>query len=341
MDVAKPVRAVVEKGPNYIFHLMAVSGVGFQNDYGERYRSTISTDDRVWLHAQRELLSFRDDRSGPLVIPALFLPAYMNIDTAEGFDEYFERLAQGATEPSVFLDHYGPYLNRLGDQWLQAYDEDWVSMGRGLEETLSRLAKIFVRNYAQFSATVWATELPGMVAVADQVDAYFAQRDIVGDWERLTGVRWKASDYQIVLVAAIENGPRANSLGYDRTVFYPYEDFNFMINFISHETGTHILIDVIKAFSYPDASRRAYLLSGGPETGYYDYGLVYRGYENLCRFYNGLVLETADLYDMSEDYRSDEFQGIYQRLHSHMPEMAPLEMLIRAVREIPDGWTAR
>lgn len=157
----------------------------------------------------------------------------MNLDTAEAFSDYFGRLARGVSEPEVFLSYYEPFLRKLGDDWLQVFDERWLAMGRGVEETLSRLGELYARNYAPFCATVWPTERPGMASVASRINNYFSERDIIGDWERFTGVQWKTDRYQIVLVSAIKDGPRANSLGYDRNVFYAYEDFDSMVRFIA------------------------------------------------------------------------------------------------------------
>lgn len=88
-----------------------------------------------------------------------------------------------------------------------------------------------------------------------------------------------------------------------------------MMQFISHETGTHILIDVL----------------GDPRLRRYDFDTVYRAYENLARFYNTLVLETRDLYPMPPAYQHRRFDEIYAHLHSAHSEISPADLLVAGV----------
>lgn len=331
----KPVVAVVERGPNYVFHLLAVAGVGYQSDYGERYRHTVNPRERQWLESLRDLLTFQDGRSGALVSPALFLPAYLSLDSAEAFWEYFDRLARGPEDPDAFLERYRPHLQELTANWVQVYDQRWLAEGRGFRETLLQLGEVMARNHEPFCADVWPLEQPGIAAVADRLNHHFAGHDVIGAWERFTGLDWKSDSYQIVLVSPIKNGPQANSLGYERNVFYPYSDFDWMTRFISHETGTHILIDIIKGSTPAGSGGRVRLGEGGSA---YDFGLVYRGYENLCRFFNGLILGLHDdLYAMGPDYRSDEFQRVYREKWEREPMTAPLALLVEAVERLGGG----
>ncbi|HCJ10626.1 MAG TPA: hypothetical protein DHW14_05615 [Clostridiales bacterium] len=329
----KPIEAVVEKGPNYAFHLMAVAGVGFESDYGERYRHTVTAEDRALLAELRDPLTFGDGRAGPLVLPVIFLPSYLNLDTVPAIREYFERLDRAlAGDPQAFLGRYRAPLRRLCEDWVETVDERWLAAGAGFRGPIARLGRLFVRNFPTYEAEVWPAERPGMEEVASRLDRHFAGRDVIGAWERFTGLEFRAARYQIVLVSATKNGPDANSLGYDRNVFYPYQDFDTLTQLMSHETGTHLLIDLIKAFTWPDADGRVRLRGKGRPL--YDFDLVYRGFENLCRFYNSLVLGAPVLYDMGRDYRTEEFDAVYRRLHASQPDMKPLEMLLAAVEEL-------
>jgi len=76
----KHVVAVVEPGPDYSFHLLAVARVGFAGEYAERHRATVSAADRRCLEEHAALLAFGDGRRGKLTSLLVFLPAYLNLD---------------------------------------------------------------------------------------------------------------------------------------------------------------------------------------------------------------------------------------------------------------------
>lgn len=56
----KRIQAVVEKGPNYIFHLMAVARAGFASPYAETYRFSVEPEDLKLLERWRARLVTAD-----------------------------------------------------------------------------------------------------------------------------------------------------------------------------------------------------------------------------------------------------------------------------------------
>lgn len=110
---AKSVRAVVEIGPNYIFHLLAVAGVGFESGYAARYRHTVRHEDVALLRASAHLLTFAEGRAGELVEVAVFFPAYMNLAGEREIREYFDLLERGiAGDHGAFVERYRVHLEK-------------------------------------------------------------------------------------------------------------------------------------------------------------------------------------------------------------------------------------
>ncbi len=72
--IAKPIVATVEVGPNYIFHLMAVAGVGFESEYATTYGASVEPEDLETLRALHGRLIFQDGHGGELASIALFIP---------------------------------------------------------------------------------------------------------------------------------------------------------------------------------------------------------------------------------------------------------------------------
>jgi len=325
----KRIEAVVEKGANYVFHLMAVAGVWFENDYGREYRRTVPASDIDFLKTHSSLLRFGDGHMGPLSYPAIFLPAYLNLGSEQALREYFSLLERGvAGEPEPFLERYQEPFQRLKD-WNQRIDEEWLAAGADLLDVTRDLGALYLRNFPAYETRVWPEERPEMEEVASRLNRHFASRDVIGAWERFTGLEFKGDSYEIILVSALKNGPNANSLSYDRNVFYSGSDFEWMTQFISHETGTHILTLTDMIFFSPDEGGMVH--PDGPGGPAYSFDLVYRAYENLCRFYNTLVLGTRDIYTMGDDYWGDEFDTVYREIHAADPGLTPREMLLEGI----------
>jgi len=323
-DARKRIEAAVEKGPNYIFHLMAVARAGFVSPYAETYRSTVELGDLKCLENWGGRLVTADGQRGDLSPAGVFLPAFLGLDSAADLAEYFGLLDEALSGyPEPFLARYSVALARTAD-WIEVVDRDWLSGQTAQRDDLRRLGDIYGRNLPAYEAAVWPAERPGMDEVAARLNAHFGTgpgRDTIAKWEDLTGLAFRAGVYQILLVRAIENGPNANSLGYGRNVFFSGGDPEWMVQFISHETGTHLLIEVFKEVL-------ADLRRGKVRWGF---GLLYRAYENLARFYNTLILGTTDIYEMGPGYEDDRFYEVYRGIYEREPSLAPRDLLERGI----------
>ncbi len=339
----KVIRATVELGPNYLFHLQAMARAEFDSDYADRHRGSVKEADLGVLEEYRSRLAWADGHLGDLTIPAVFLPAYLGLQSAAALEEYFGLLGRAIEggEPGPFLRRYAERLARTA-HWWEEIDAAWLDARRaptGLGRALETLGAIYVGNFASYETGVWPAERPGIEAAADRLNGHLAERDVIGQWERLTGLAFRTELYEIVLVSAIKNGPNANSLGYDRNVFYCGSDFDWLTQFISHETGSHILIGLLKDYVRPaprDTATAQAARAGeraGPGAPAYNFDLVYRAYENLVRFYNILLLGRADVYPMPDHYRGPEFEAVYRRLYAENPRLSPREMLEGGLRE--------
>lgn len=314
--VVKIVKAVVETGSNYVFHLMAVARNGFDSEYAARYRGSVNVADILALEQNRRDLSFRDGGTGNLTYLMLFFPCYLNLETTTALEEYVALLNKGLAKGDCaeFMLRYQDAFDRQRE-WTHSVDGEWV-MQRHLRyrDVIVRLGEAYIRNLQSYLSQVWPIESEGMYRVADELNDYLDQADLIGRWEALVGIEFRIHPYEIVLCSAIKNGPSANSLGYERNVFYSGDDMDYMRKFISHEVGTHILFPMLKN------------LSEGR-----DPSLSYKAFESLARFYNSLVLQTSDLYPMGPFYDADTFFRIYESIYRSRPTISPAELAIEGL----------
>ncbi len=319
----KPVKAVVELGPNYVFHLLACARIGFDSEYADRHYRAMAPEDLAWLRDHRSLLAFGNGHGGDLVGPLVFMPAYLNLDNMNAIGKYFSLLTDGfrSGDFTPLLDEYQTPLRAL-ETWGFHQIDRWLASLEPHRAAIETFAGIYERGFETYVASVWPAELPEIQAVAHRLNDFLSGLDLVALWESVTGLTFLFDSYSIVLVSAIRNGPNANSLSYDRNVFYSGSDFGWMCDFISHEVGTHILIDV---------HRKAISKNRWP------FDLCYKAYENLARFYNGLVLSKPHLYSMPPQYDHERFGRIFSDLLADAPDITPEELYQRGMDRYSSG----
>lgn len=259
--------------PNYIGHLLGTAQVAFSNDHPSRYAKTVDDDDVTCLREYATLLQWGSGEQGTLTPFFVFFPGYLGLEDGRQITQYFTALQRAIRENNLSpLFHSFPALRNLAD-WMYSYPED-CPVPTGLRENqsaVSRLSDVWIDNYGAFRTQVWPTELPNLQSRADEMNAVLSARDVIGDWERLTGCCFLYPQYTFVLSIGIENGPNFNSLGYEKNwVWWRTE---LLFEGIVHEVGTHLLISLFKSGWSAYSAR-----------------IAYDAYETLCDFYCELIL---------------------------------------------------
>lgn len=239
-----------ELGPNYLWHLLAAARVGYNSDYAARYAAAVDPADLAFLQEKRALLEFGNGRSGPLTFVAVFLPAYLNLDTEQKYAAYFDALLAGfrTGEFTNFFAAYPVYERKdpfleMNRPLFDAAHKNPAQFASGLPD-LERIGQIVRRNFARYQAEVWPEVRPLLERRRTALAAQIETADLIGAWERLTGLAFAAPRYQILLCYACANGPDMNSLSYDRNVFYSEAAPEVFLEQLSHEVGTHLLAPV-------------------------------------------------------------------------------------------------
>jgi hypothetical protein len=318
----KPVKALIPIGANYVFHLMAVGRAGFDSDYANRYADTVHADDVRIIEEYRKRLAFGEGSGGDLVGPVVIIPAALEFNSAEAFDEYFSILLSSCQSRDFepFLKRYDKDMQRF-KAWFSISGESLAPMAE-LAGEIERLRAIFSRNFAAYEERVWPREQKTMQPVGEAIDSFFAQKDYIALWEKEVGISFQAPQYNPVLCSAIENGPNANSLGYDKVVFYHGNPLAKTIHFVSHEIGSHLLVET---------------MLGLCRWGGYDFKVAYAAFECLAKFYNQRILGTEALAYSMSNFPETEYLGIYEALAKADANLSAEQMLARGM----DEWLKR
>ena len=316
----KEVKATVEVIPNYIFHLLTLGGIVPEDpEYIALYGESISKEDKEYLFEHKNLLVWVDGNTAPLIPFFLFIPA--NFTSQNEFNEYFDLLykALKSNECKAFAQKYEYYFKK----------NNWVSDSTDLEEValqlqsilpytheVAELGKIFKNNFQTYHSNIWEKEKEKLEKTAQILNNELLKLDLIGSWEKLTGLTFKTDIFEIVLFSANQNGPSANSLSYDRDAFYHGSDTDFLLQFICHEVGTHILskslleIWQMNRFEFQD---------------------MYFAYENTAEFYTAKhILKRKPIigYDVEKYYQV--LDGIY----NSNPHISPTNLMIEGIEAI-------
>ena len=295
----KDVVCVVERFANYVFHLLAVAKISYDSEYADMYRDAVIHEDLEYLEKQRSRLQWGRGKVGDFTPMFMFIPVYINLYSEDELAEYFSFIDQGieTRDSEATLRHYGDYFERL-KLWIlpEDFENDLYKPLIEHREVIRQLGEIYKRNYPEYIKKVWPKERKKVEGVAQKLNSRLKEEDLITKWEKLTGMEFKFPRYEIVLVSAAKNGPSANSLGYERNLFYADPRVEHMVKFISHEVGTHILCDLFK-----EAQSRGI-----------DYMIIYKAYECLSMFYNKMFYPEKE-YNWS--YDEETFLPIYKQIY--------------------------
>jgi len=318
LAVKRPVKAVVQFGPNYVFHLAAVARIGFDSEYADKYAGSVDESDLGFLQRHRDLLTFGMGSGSDLVTIFLFLPAYFDLQSGTHFAEYFSLLDEGCTTGALlaFFNRYAAEFERQSVWIAKAEFEKDLSGIIHRRETIGKLGVIVMRNLPAYRDSVWPVESAKMEEVSVAINKHFATLDPISAWENVTGIEYKLDCFRATLVSAIKNGPNADSLAYDTVVFHHDRPFDYMVQLIQHEIGSHILNETMKYVA--DLEK-------------YEWKTLYAAYECLAKHYNQMLIGAEQLAYSLSSLREERFLPIYRSLHNAQPVITPRELLLRGL----------
>lgn len=301
----KKVITVLEEGANYIFHILALAKIGYDNDYAEVYKDSLNINDLRYLELNKFLLEFDNGNRGALTSLYIFLSSKLNLDSQDKINEYFNLLVEAIKTKNVnkFYERYKTdivYLEKMWGQWWEYNAVKSIEVeGSAWEQEAEKIADIIKSNFEKYDEYVWPKEKEKIKMVANEVEVILSKMDIIKDIEKCVGLTYDEESFKILLCSANENGPDANDLGYDKNLHYFGRDKDVIIHFVVHEIIVRILIPI-----------RNKLCSNYEGV---DNATIYKALEMLAEFYTTRVLndgikmkwykEFLELYE--DEYRKD------------------------------------
>jgi hypothetical protein len=305
--------------PNYVFHLLALARVGFDSEYASNYSSSAELSDIEFLSQNKQYLTFGAGQGSDLVGAAVFYPLLFRLNADADLSDYYELLiACAATgDFNSLRTRYAEAIGSASATWFGLPEDELQVLTKHVPK-LVELKRIFVTNFASYRDHVWPSESQRMQAVAARIEHAFHDMDVIGYWERVSGFEYAGDKFSVELCSAIKNGPNANSIDYERVVFYHDTPFEKLIQLITHEVGTHLLIDLVKQ------------LGRDSEFGW---SQLYGAYESLAMYFNAFIWGKTELaYELPPSFHHRDYLRLFDTIRSQSPVISPARLLTAGMR---------
>ena len=316
---------VVEPVPNYLLHLTAVAGLPWPNPYAEVWGHTVDVEAAHVLQLHAPSLQWGQGVTGDLAPFFVLLPAYLPLESEHELFEYLHALDQAMRNRDYreLRDPYHDAHERL-KSWLFDFEGFFYSRAEvyeGYLRAIRQLVSVYERSYPSWYDRVWPEVEDDLEPIADHLNGELWSLDLIGTWERKTGVRFRGDRYEIVLTSA-PGGRGVTGLGYARSLLTPIGDRGHMLGLIVHEVGMHMLLDLFREAEARDLA-----------SGELDW-TTYAAYAGLAQHYTRQIVPGFET-EIENDV--EIFAGIYRQLQDDEPRAGARRLMDRALTEYRAG----
>lgn len=198
---------------NYVYHMLSVAGCGYDNAYGEKYRSRYDAADLSFLKQyENELTVCGGEHCGKLYHLCVTLPARAEIPCVR----YYESL-------------------------LAAKDEDIPPAMKQYKEAVFGICRIMIRYYVDYMKCIWPEESERISHYIEQLSVPFGKIDFTALAETAVGTVLSRDVFSVCLVSSVCGGAEAIDISDTQDVFGIDRSPEDALWFIGHEFIIYLL----------------------------------------------------------------------------------------------------
>lgn len=213
----------VNKDTNYVFHMLSVAKCGYDNSYGEQYRTRYEQDDINVLKKNEALITVcGGEHCGDLYGTLVSVPARANVSAKE---YYASLIAMGN---SIKNGNVPPDI----DAKLIPYTDTIIS-----------ISKIMIKYYDDYVENIWGTEKVKIENYIPELKEYFERLSFTEKAEKLLNCKLKSDYFEAVLVTSVAYGAEAIDISENQDVFGIERDYLDAVYFIGHEFIIYLLLE--------------------------------------------------------------------------------------------------
>lgn len=212
-------RFIANPDTNYVFHMLSVARVGYDNAYGARFRSDYPEEDLAVLKGYEELLTVcGGEHCGELYHMMVTLPACAEQSAKEYYVALLDEAISGPVPPEAEV--YRPIV--------------------------ADICRVMIRHYDDYVARIWPGQEADIRRYIPQVEARFASSDFTARAVELVGCGLPGETFTATMVTSVENGAEAIDISKQLDVFGIVRNPVDAFYFIGHEFIIYLLKNALK-----------------------------------------------------------------------------------------------
>ena len=212
-------RFIANPDTNYVFHMLSVARVGYDNAYGARFRNDYPAEDLAVLKSYEDLLTVcGGEHCGALYYMMGTLPAGAEQSAKEYYTDLLDEAINGPVPPEAEV--YRPIV--------------------------ADICRVMIRHYDDYVARIWPGQEADIRRYIPQVEARFASSDFTARAVELVGCGLPGETFTATMVTSVENGAEAIDISKELDVFGIVRNPVDAFYFIGHEFIIYLLKNALK-----------------------------------------------------------------------------------------------
>ena len=204
---------------NYVYHMLSVARVGYDNAYGERFRSDYPPEDLAVIKAHDDLLTVRGgEHCGALYHMMVSLPARGEQSAKEFYAALLDEAINGPVPPEAEV--YRPIV--------------------------ADLCQVMIRHYDDYLTRIWPGQEAEILRYIPLVAEKFTASGFPEKAVQLLGCDLPHGSFTATMVTSVENGAEAIDISRELDVFGIVRDPVDTFYFIGHEFIIYLLMNALK-----------------------------------------------------------------------------------------------
>lgn len=204
---------------NYVFHMLSVAQVGYDNAYGARFRGDYPAEDLAVLKSSEDMLTVRGgEHCGALYYMMVCLPACGAQSAKEYYTALLEQAINGPVPPE----------------------------GEVYRATVAELCRVMIRHYDDYITRIWPGQEAAIRRYIPQVEAQFNGSGFADRAVELVGCGLPGACFTATMVTSVENGAEAIDISPELDVFGIVRDPVDAYWFIGHEFIIYLLKNALR-----------------------------------------------------------------------------------------------
>jgi len=213
------IRFAANPDTNYVFHMLSVARVGYDNAYGAAFRADYPAEDLAVLKSYEDMLTVRGgEHCGVLYHMMVVLPARAEQSAREFYAALLDEAINGPVPPDAEV--YRPIV--------------------------ADICRVMIRHYDDFISRIWPGQEEAIRRYIPQVAEKFTASDFAARAEAMVGCGLPGEGFTATMVTSVENGAEAIDISPELAVFsivrHPLDAFYF----IGHEFIIYLLKNALK-----------------------------------------------------------------------------------------------